>query len=60
MSYVLEVQEDENGDCFITLPEEVIDELGWKEDDVLSWDVRSNGIVLSKVNDSSSYEVIEE
>ncbi|NBR60923.1 MAG: AbrB/MazE/SpoVT family DNA-binding domain-containing protein [Actinobacteria bacterium] len=60
MSYVLEVQEDENGDCFITLPEEVIDELGWKEDDVLSWDVRSNGIVLSKVNDSSGYEVIEE
>jgi bifunctional DNA-binding transcriptional regulator/antitoxin component of YhaV-PrlF toxin-antitoxin module len=34
--------------------------LGWKEDDVLSWDVRSNGIVLSKVNDSSGYEVIEE
>ena len=60
MSYVLEVQEDENGDCFITLPEEVIDELGWKEDDVLSWDVRSNGIILSKVNDSSGYEVIEE
>lgn len=60
MSYVLEIQEDENGDCFITLPEEVIDELGWKEDDVLSWDVRSNGIVLSKVNDSSGYEVIEE
>ncbi len=60
MSYVLEIQEDENGDCFITLPEEVIDELGWKEDDVLSWDVRSNGIVLSKVNDSSNYEVIEE
>ena len=60
MSYVLEVQEDENGDCFITLPEEVIDELGWKENDVLSWDVRSNGIVLSKVNDSSGYEVIEE
>lgn len=60
MSYVLEVQEDENGDCFITFPEEVIDDLGWKEGDVLSWDVRSNGIVLSKVNDSSGYEVIEE
>jgi bifunctional DNA-binding transcriptional regulator/antitoxin component of YhaV-PrlF toxin-antitoxin module len=60
MSYILEVQEDENGDQYITLPDEVIEELGWQEGDVLNWDVRSNGIVLSKVNDTAGYEVIEE
>jgi bifunctional DNA-binding transcriptional regulator/antitoxin component of YhaV-PrlF toxin-antitoxin module len=60
MSYVLEVQEDENGDQYIVLPDEVIEDLGWQEGDVLNWDVRSNGIVISKVNDVAGYEVIEE
>ena len=60
MSYVLEVQEDENGDQYIVLPDEVIEDLGWQEGDVLNWDVRGNGIVVSKVNDSAGYEVIEE
>lgn len=60
MSYILEVQEDENGDQFIVFPEEVIDELGWQEGDLLNWDVRGEGIVLSKVNDPSGYEILEE
>jgi len=60
MSYILEVEEDENGDPFITLPDETREELGWQEGDVLEWDVKGNGIVLSKVNDSAGYVVIEE
>ena len=60
MSYILEVQEDENGDAYITLPDEIIEELGWDEGDVLEWDVRGSGIILTKVNDASGYEVIEE
>jgi bifunctional DNA-binding transcriptional regulator/antitoxin component of YhaV-PrlF toxin-antitoxin module len=60
MSYILEVQEDENGELYIEFPEEVIEELGWQEGDILNWDVRGEGIVLSKVHDSSGYEVIEE
>jgi bifunctional DNA-binding transcriptional regulator/antitoxin component of YhaV-PrlF toxin-antitoxin module len=60
MSYILEVQEDENGEPYITLPDDVIEELGWQEGDVLNWDVRGEGIVLSKVNDPSGYEVLEE
>jgi bifunctional DNA-binding transcriptional regulator/antitoxin component of YhaV-PrlF toxin-antitoxin module len=60
MSYILEVQEDENGDPYITLPTEVIEDLCWQEGDILNWDVRGTGIVLSRVNDSAGYEVIEE
>lgn len=60
MSYILEVQEDENGDQYITLPEEVIEDLGWQEGDILNWDVRGEGIILSKVHDATGYEVIEE
>jgi hypothetical protein len=60
MSYILEVQEDNNGDCFLELPDELIESLGWQEGDLLDWDVRSNGIILSKVNDPTGYEVLEE
>ena len=60
MSYILEVQEDENGDQYIVLPDEVIEDLGWQEGDVLNWDVRGNGIVITKVNEATGYVVLEE
>ena len=60
MSYILEVEEDENGEPFITLPEEVLEDLGWEEGDVLNWDVKGNGIFLTKVNDPAGFEIIEE
>jgi bifunctional DNA-binding transcriptional regulator/antitoxin component of YhaV-PrlF toxin-antitoxin module len=59
MSGILEVQEDENGDLFLVFPDELIEELGWEEGDVLDWSFKFGGIVLSKVNDHR-YEVIEE
>ena len=60
MSYILEVQEDENGDQYIVLPDEVIEDLGWQEGDVLNWDVRGDGIVLSRVHDPAGYQVLED
>jgi bifunctional DNA-binding transcriptional regulator/antitoxin component of YhaV-PrlF toxin-antitoxin module len=60
MSYILEVQEDESGDAFIAFPEELIEELGWQEGDILNWDLRGEGVVLTKVHDSAGYEVLEE
>ena len=60
MSYILEVQEDENGDQYLVLPDEVTEELGWEEGDIINWDVRGAGIIISKVNDAAGYEVIEE
>jgi bifunctional DNA-binding transcriptional regulator/antitoxin component of YhaV-PrlF toxin-antitoxin module len=59
-SYIIEIEEDENGELFITFPDEVIEHLGWQEGDILNWDVQGTGIVLSKVNDPAGYEVIEE
>lgn len=59
-SYIIEVQEDQDGELFIEFPEEIIEELGWQEGDVLSWNLKGEGIVLTKVNDESGYEVIEE
>jgi bifunctional DNA-binding transcriptional regulator/antitoxin component of YhaV-PrlF toxin-antitoxin module len=59
-NYILEVQEDDNGDLFIILPDEVIEDLGWQEGDVLNWDVKGEGIILTKVNDPAGFEIIEE
>ena len=59
-SYILEVQEDENGDCYILLPDEVTEDLGWQEGDVLDWDVKGNGIIITKVNDAAGYVVLED
>ena len=60
MNYIVEVQEDDNGNPFITLPDELVDELGWQAGDVLDWDLRGNGVVLTKVNESAGYEVLED
>lgn len=60
MSYILEIQEDENGESFITFPDDIIETLGWQEGDVLEWKLKGNGVVLTKLNDSAGYEVIEE
>jgi bifunctional DNA-binding transcriptional regulator/antitoxin component of YhaV-PrlF toxin-antitoxin module len=59
-SYTVEVQENEQGELFIEFPDELIDELGWKEGDILNWDLKGEGIVLSKVHDPSGCEVKEE
>tara|TARA_R110000868_G_C10700554_1_gene749075 strand:- start:652 stop:834 length:183 start_codon:yes stop_codon:yes gene_type:complete len=60
MSYILEVQEDDNGELFITFPDDITEVLGWQEGDVLEWKLKGNGVLLSKLNDSAGYEVIEE
>ena len=60
MDYTLEIQEDDNGDFFIQFPDDVIEELGWEDGDILEWKLKGNGVVLSKLNDLDRYEVIEE
>ncbi len=42
-SWVLEVQEDEQGEKLIELPEDLLAEAGWKEGDVLVWSDNEDG-----------------
>jgi len=37
-----------------------MEDLGWQEGDVLNWDVKGEGIILTKVNDPAGYVVLEE
>lgn len=59
-SYILEVQEDDDGELFIILPDEIIENLNWQEGDILNWDVKGEGIILTKVSDPAGYVVLEE
>jgi hypothetical protein len=44
ITYTLNIQEDENGPL-IELPAEIIEELGWKENDIVTWHIREDGSV---------------
>ena len=41
--YVIDVQEDAEGELFIQFPDEMMAEVGWKPGDVLSWDDNKDG-----------------
>jgi len=48
--YVLEVQEDEYGDVFVTLPDELLEEAGWDVGDVLEYEEDIDGsVILHKI-----------
>ena len=40
MSYILEIEEDQNGDQYVTFPEDILEELGWLEGDLLEWNMK--------------------
>ena len=47
--YTATVEEDEDGNAVIPLPQEMLEELGWNEGDTLDWDASKDGqIILSK------------
>jgi hypothetical protein len=51
--YTIPVEEDEHGECFITLPEELLDETGWVEGDLLEYTEEIDGsIYIKKVEES--------
>ena len=48
--YTANVSEAENGEAIIPLPQELLDEVGWKEGDNIKWEDSGDGSwVLSKV-----------
>lgn len=58
--YIIEVQEDESGELFVELPDDLIDVLDWEEGDILDWKIKGDSVILSKLNDSSTVEPVED
>jgi hypothetical protein len=57
MKNSLVVKEDEQGELYIELPDELMEEMGWDENTELVWTVYDDGkIGLRKRTDDSSNE----
>ena len=54
--YTTTVQQcDDTKDFFIEIPDEICKEFGWKEGDIINWDIKEdNSAILTKVEDTSS------
>jgi AbrB family looped-hinge helix DNA binding protein len=52
MQTVIEV--DPSGEYFITIPDEILESLGWKEGDEIHISIDGDKIILEKKNDNGS------
>lgn len=51
MKYIVTTQKLDNGDTYIELPDDVLEELEWQEGDVIEWVSADDGSYsLKKVN----------
>ena len=51
----LEIKEDDNGNLYFTLPDDLLDRLGWQEGDDLKFVEKDEGFIIKKVK----YENVE-
>lgn len=58
-SYVVEIEENDEGDCFIALPDDLIDTLGWQEGDILTWRIKNDSILLSRIDGPADPDALE-
>jgi bifunctional DNA-binding transcriptional regulator/antitoxin component of YhaV-PrlF toxin-antitoxin module len=49
--FMLNVKEDENGDLYLTFPDEVIDSLGWQEGDVVEYVIDEDSFIIKKIEE---------
>tara|TARA_R100000900_G_scaffold90343_1_gene70143 strand:- start:272 stop:451 length:180 start_codon:yes stop_codon:yes gene_type:complete len=59
MTYYIELEEDQNGNLVLQIPEEVIETLGWEINTLLTWDIKGDGIIIQRLNGESGYEQLE-
>ena len=51
----LEIKENTNGELYFTIPDDILNRLGWEEGDEIKFTEKDGGFVLTKVK----YETIE-
>lgn len=50
---IVELKEDNHGEFFIEIPDDIIDSLGWLEGDCLEWSMRGDALVLSRIGEGA-------
>lgn len=59
--WVIKTREDENGDLVIDLPEDMLEQVGWKEGDTIDFKVQEDGsAIMEKVNKEETQLVLVE
>tara|TARA_B100000519_G_scaffold197035_1_gene204244 strand:- start:105 stop:290 length:186 start_codon:yes stop_codon:yes gene_type:complete len=55
--YTFQIDSDEHGELFITFPDDLMDDLGWKFGDVLEYEDETDGsLIIKKSEDSPKLE----
>jgi antitoxin component of MazEF toxin-antitoxin module len=55
MKFTVPVQQyDDTEELFIEIPEEIMQELGWKEGDTLNWNINQKEIILTKIENTTT------
>lgn len=53
--YITTVQQyEDTEDFFVEIPDEICQELNWKEGDIIDWKTDDKGIILHKVQNTNS------
>ena len=60
MNYILEVEQNNfygSTDLCVSFPAELTDELNWNLGDIIEWDIKGKGIILTKLRCTQSKEL---
>lgn len=47
-TFVVELEDDGEGELLLPLPLELINQMGWDEETILDWELMDNGTILLK------------
>lgn len=56
--FTVKVQEDDNGNLILPIPDEILEEMNWKEGDVLKWQDNQNETYSLIKKDESEKELV--
>ena len=56
--YTVEVQEDKDGELFIELPVELLNQMGWAEDTLIEWLIDDDKVTIREHKDGDETKSI--
>lgn len=54
MTYIMEVQEDSNGEAIVQFPVELLNQMGWTEETLIEWIISDGVVTVREVKDAGS------
>jgi hypothetical protein len=58
MTTTVELQETNDGDLFLEIPDDLFELLGWDDGTIIQWDIIGDGIRISKAPDDAIGEAL--